>query len=107
MVDRLFLFISYKLDRGFKKSFEDGPRESIVLPSDLGMPLHTEHEPARTRIDDGFDHSVQRPGDHSQITSEVLDRLMMAAVDPGRSPPRQLGQPRIRTDLNMMRWTIV
>lgn len=70
---------------------EDRARQTVVLPSYFGVPLHAEYELAASRILDGFDDAVRGPRNRNQISADVFNCLMMMAVD-GRARPA--GKPR-------------
>src|SRR5215469_9351341 len=64
--------------RGVDEAAEDAP-VAVAQPV-LRMPLHTEDE-APLRVLDAFDHAVGRDRIDDQAGCDVLDRLMMCAVD--------------------------
>src|SRR5690349_17800162 len=69
------------LGRSGNELAEDRLRESVALPADLRVPLHTEHESVRAHVNDRFDYAVSRARDHAQVAPSILYGLMMTAVD--------------------------
>src|SRR2546426_9118071 len=78
IVESLSLIISEA--RLFNKFREQRLRKRVVLPSALRMPLNADYETACCVLD-GLDNTVRSERDGSQIAADVLDRLVMIAVD--------------------------
>src|SRR5215510_13237555 len=90
----------------FYKPFEDGQRKLVLLPSYFGMPLHAEREAVGTRIDDRLDNPIRRARDHAQIASDLIDGLMMRAVDARGFAAGKFGEQRTGLDPDVMRGSI-
>src|SRR5215831_10894242 len=100
MVSLFFLSIS---TGDFYKLFEDGLRKLIFLPSDFRVPLHAEREPIRARVNDRFDHAVRRARDYAQIAPDLVDGLMMRAVDARGGAAGEFGEQRTSFDPDVVR----
>src|SRR5262245_25191847 len=99
MVSLFFLSIS---TGDFYKLFEDSLRKLIFLPSDFRVPLHAERETIRARVSNRFDHSVWRARNYAQITPDLVDSLMMRAVNARGFAPGEFGEQRADFDPNVM-----
>src|SRR5688500_9703830 len=67
--------------RSGDKSIEESLRESIFPPPQFRMPLHPKSEPVSSRVFNGFNQSISGPRCGDQFPADVLDGLMVMAVD--------------------------
>src|SRR5262245_17022085 len=88
------------------KSFEDGQRKLVLLPSYFGMPLYAEREAVRARINDRLDNPIRRARDHAQIASDLINGLMMRAVDARGFGAGEFGEQRTGLDPDVVRGTV-
>ena len=75
-------------------------RQAIILPGDLGMPLHSHHKLVCALVYHGFNNAVGGPGDGLQIVSYDIYGLMMMAVNGGRCSPGEARQQRAFGDID-------
>src|SRR6185503_20417479 len=88
------------------KPFEEGARKIIALPTQLGMPLHSNYKPIAARIFDCLDQAVRRPRRRHQFPSQLFHGLMMMAVDRRPIGPGKLAHQAVFDQAHLMRVAI-